>query len=264
MFIWCNEIGRFRVLFCFPPVLAHWTLPYCCEVRSTEGHFVYTTAPRIVWLETGNQNLWNFECIFCQCVVSVFYWFVKPVQNATFSLLRQTAGALLNTTSQLLTARRAGRSRKLSVQNTDRTGSWRVNVRSCFASHFVTPKASLSLPFLEQCQLPNCAVRICSCCVPDRAPNGPSERTELPRASELRNATSGIRTLDCRLQFFLRPLSSYTDWLTCIACCIALDGRLKCTSQLVCGCVMCQNVLTVWHSGTELFEYLIRRNFKHP
>ena len=52
--------------------------------------------------------------------------------------------------------------------------------------------------------------------------------------------------------------------ITSIACCIALDGRLKYTSQFLCGYVMCQNVLMVWHSTTELFECLIRRNLRYP
>ena len=55
---------------------------------------------------------------------------------------------------------------------------------------------------------------LCSCCILDTARNDPSEQTKSPWAPELRNATSGIRTLDCRLQFFSRCLSSWADWLT--------------------------------------------------
>jgi hypothetical protein len=44
---------------------------------------------------------------------------VKSVQNAKFSLLRQTAGAMLNTTLQLLTVRRT-EPKAVRVQNTDR------------------------------------------------------------------------------------------------------------------------------------------------
>jgi len=46
--------------------------------------------------------------VFCQCVVSISQSFVKSVQNAKFGLLRQTAGAMLNTTSQVLKVRRTG------------------------------------------------------------------------------------------------------------------------------------------------------------
>ena len=45
----------------------------------------------------------ELECVFCQCVVSISQSFVKSVRNAKFDLLRQTACAMLNTMSQLLT-----------------------------------------------------------------------------------------------------------------------------------------------------------------
>jgi len=79
---------------------------------------MYDSFQNRLWLETGNQNLWNFECIFCQCVVSISKSFVKSVQNATFSSLRQTAGAMLNM-SQLLTVSSTGQ-KAVRVRNTDR------------------------------------------------------------------------------------------------------------------------------------------------
>ena len=51
--------------------------------------------------------------------VSISQSFVKSVQNATFSFLRQSAGAMLNSTSQLQTVRRTG-PKAVRVQNMDR------------------------------------------------------------------------------------------------------------------------------------------------
>jgi hypothetical protein len=65
------------------------------------------------------------------CILSVLFLisqsFVNSMQNDKFCLLPQTAGAMLNTTSQLLTVRRIV-PKAARVQNTDR-------VLSCERAH---------------------------------------------------------------------------------------------------------------------------------
>ena len=128
LYIWSNEIGRdvlsilfaFRVLFFFPPFVADWNTTILVRGQIKRGpSCIYNSFQNCLWLEIGDQNLWNFECVFCQCVVSISQSFVKSVQNAKFSLLCQTAGEMLNTTSQLLTVRHT-RPKAVRVQNTDR------------------------------------------------------------------------------------------------------------------------------------------------
>jgi len=59
-------------------------------------------------LKIGNQNLWNLNAYFVGMLIVISQSLVKSMQNVKFSLLCQNAGAMLNTTSQLLTVGRTG------------------------------------------------------------------------------------------------------------------------------------------------------------
>jgi hypothetical protein len=93
----------------------------------------------------------KFDTKFCGTGIRIFFCvlflisesFVNSIQNAKPCLLPQTAGTILNTTSQLLTVRRTLR-KAVRV----RTGSSLVNALISCGSHFGTP-VSLSLPFLQ-------------------------------------------------------------------------------------------------------------------
>ena len=118
--------------------------------------------------------------------------FPKISAECYAQFLRQSAGAMLNTTSQLLTVRRTG-PKAIRVQNTDRILNCERAQLLCLTFCYTKRKpwsslfAAVPIPKLH-------SLYLCSCCALDKTRNGPSEQTKLPRPSELRNATSGIRT----------------------------------------------------------------------
>jgi hypothetical protein len=119
------------------------------------------------------------------------------MQNAKLNLLLQTPGAMLNTPSQLLRVHRTG-PKAVKVQNTDR-------ILLCERVHLLC----LTFCYAERKPYPSLFTKVpvhklhgLDLSVPVVPLIRRSKKKDLPRALELRNATSGIRTLDCRLKFY--------------------------------------------------------------
>ena len=108
-------------------------------------------------LNSAIFNSFHNRVEFVGMLIVISQSLVKSMQNVKFSLLCQNAGAMLNTTSQLLTVGRTGPKAVGSEYGPD-PDMWKCT----FALPYIyfTPKGSHSLPFLQKCRFLNCTVWI--------------------------------------------------------------------------------------------------------